>query len=596
MKYAILILTLLGMFLTGCLEDGVSSLAPSVDELNPSSSWLVVNPDSLDTEEGVDTVFVKVAYLKPDGKGSVLENILRMEEVDLQLADSIRWLNADSLDATRAMLEVRGKAGDELVAQFFSMEDNDCLPDTLRLTIVEKGAKINCPPMIDFTIDPASGFAPFTTTITPDIFDADGDSVSAMLDVGFDTLAVTHGQPVQVTFVGIGTHDVRLIVDDGNENGRVELSKNVFVQELPATKLLVKSSSLDSVQVQVSGQSSHLVLTDTVLVLDAGGDYQLIASKSGYVTDTLTTNVIANSNSSVDISLQRVGQPDTTFLAIDSDPLDVNVRIYDPYGDFDTTTVAPVVVALPNGGAYKIDANKVNYQPKTINVYAAAGQLSNARIELDSVVVLDPPSATLVATADTVMQGEVYGLLYTAVNVESALLDGQNVNLPTGSRQVIATQPGSIVHELVAHGYDGTQVIVRARVIVLEQIQFVPDILVDPLTIDFGQVTLGANMPKEYVTIANVGTADLEVSSITLTGLDADKFKLANVSGGILEPGEDHRIKVSFCPETLGTKQAEIKILSNDPDEPVVVVSLTGEGVQSKSNKQSAGELTALTK
>jgi hypothetical protein len=102
-----------------------------------------------------------------------------------------------------------------------------------------------------------------------------------------------------------------------------------------------------------------------------------------------------------------------------------------------------------------------------------------------------------------------------------------------------------------------------------------PDIEVDPLAIDFGLVFIGAN-PTSPVTVSNLGTDLLTVSSVTVDHPDYS----VDVTAFPLDPGEDQEIQVTFAPSSPGVIDALLTITSDDPDEPTVVISLTGEGVE----------------
>jgi hypothetical protein len=68
------------------------------------------------------------------------------------------------------------------------------------------------------------------------------------------------------------------------------------------------------------------------------------------------------------------------------------------------------------------------------------------------------------------------------------------------------------------------------------------------------------------VTIANTGNADLDVTSIDLTGANASEFILAG-SGGIVSPQSDITFTLAFNPQTSGSKEAWVEITHNDASE-----------------------------
>ncbi len=100
-----------------------------------------------------------------------------------------------------------------------------------------------------------------------------------------------------------------------------------------------------------------------------------------------------------------------------------------------------------------------------------------------------------------------------------------------------------------------------------------PDIRVEPVSLDFGSVEIGTYLIKEF-SIYNDGDLTLQISSI-----QSDSIQFETGSGTQVSPGGVLRITVKFSPTSVGSKTAEIKIRSNDPDEPIVSVKLYGKGI-----------------
>jgi hypothetical protein len=106
-----------------------------------------------------------------------------------------------------------------------------------------------------------------------------------------------------------------------------------------------------------------------------------------------------------------------------------------------------------------------------------------------------------------------------------------------------------------------------------------PDIAVDPTAHDYGMVAVGIGSTQAF-TVENVGTADLNVSSTQLTGPDAGDFAIVSGGGAFtLAPMAQQVIEVEFTPSSVGPKSADLEIASDDPDTPLLVVPLAGEGV-----------------
>lgn len=87
------------------------------------------------------------------------------------------------------------------------------------------------------------------------------------------------------------------------------------------------------------------------------------------------------------------------------------------------------------------------------------------------------------------------------------------------------------------------------------------------------------------VTIANPGSADLTVSSMTLTGANSSDYVLAPQSGtcGTATPtiaaGSSCSVEIRFMPISPGAKTANFNIASNSIANPTLTVPLSGTGI-----------------
>ena len=105
-----------------------------------------------------------------------------------------------------------------------------------------------------------------------------------------------------------------------------------------------------------------------------------------------------------------------------------------------------------------------------------------------------------------------------------------------------------------------------------------PDILVTPLTYDFGNVKVKKSKTSSFV-VKNIGTANLSISNSAVTGTNASMFTITSGSGSkTIKPGKRLAIKVAFKPTSTGSKSATLRITSNDPDIPTLDIPLSGTG------------------
>jgi hypothetical protein len=105
----------------------------------------------------------------------------------------------------------------------------------------------------------------------------------------------------------------------------------------------------------------------------------------------------------------------------------------------------------------------------------------------------------------------------------------------------------------------------------------VPNISVSPTTYDFKNVKIKKSKTASFKAMSN-GTADLTIST-SITGADASLFTITSGGGSkTIKPGRTLTIRVAFKPTSTGSKQATLRITSNDPIDPIVDIPLMGTG------------------
>lgn len=114
--------------------------------------------------------------------------------------------------------------------------------------------------------------------------------------------------------------------------------------------------------------------------------------------------------------------------------------------------------------------------------------------------------------------------------------------------------------------------------------QSYPDIAVQPHVIGFEEVEIGDTRMLSF-TIGNGGDAELNVT-LSLAPEEAP-FRIMRQNMNLLvQPGEEEIVAISFTPPNRGEFDAEIRIESNDPRDPLEIVTLLGEG----ANRQPQAE------
>ena len=85
----------------------------------------------------------------------------------------------------------------------------------------------------------------------------------------------------------------------------------------------------------------------------------------------------------------------------------------------------------------------------------------------------------------------------------------------------------------------------------------------------------------QTVTINSIGTALLNFTGagIALTGTNPDDFEILDeFPTDPLAPGVSRQVQISFKPQEVGTRTASLLITTDDPNQPVVTITLTGQG------------------
>jgi hypothetical protein len=114
----------------------------------------------------------------------------------------------------------------------------------------------------------------------------------------------------------------------------------------------------------------------------------------------------------------------------------------------------------------------------------------------------------------------------------------------------------------------------------------VPNITVTPLTVNFGNVTVGATADAA-IPIVSSGTTSASVVIGTIAAADplAAPFIIVNTcSGQTIVTGATCTLLVRFSPTANAVSSDTFDIPNNDPDTPTITITLTGSGVSASGN------------
>lgn len=104
-------------------------------------------------------------------------------------------------------------------------------------------------------------------------------------------------------------------------------------------------------------------------------------------------------------------------------------------------------------------------------------------------------------------------------------------------------------------------------------------LVVEPSEVDFGYGEPGERMTRE-VTITNRGTRPVRLDSTTIGRNSSEGFEADPIPGGGVTLGQDesYTLTVHFTPPGLDSREGTLRVNTDDPGSPAVVVPLRGAG------------------
>ena len=103
-----------------------------------------------------------------------------------------------------------------------------------------------------------------------------------------------------------------------------------------------------------------------------------------------------------------------------------------------------------------------------------------------------------------------------------------------------------------------------------------PDLSTSVTSIDFGEVEVGTTKQSSYK-LWNAGEA---IVSATVLSSSPDTFAIDDTQTETIDPTETVPHQVKFVPPSAGEFSAKVTIASNDPDQPLQTIVVTGIGVE----------------
>ena len=99
----------------------------------------------------------------------------------------------------------------------------------------------------------------------------------------------------------------------------------------------------------------------------------------------------------------------------------------------------------------------------------------------------------------------------------------------------------------------------------------------NPASVNFGNYAVGTTSPRKLITLTNKGSVALNISGITITGLNAGDFTQINNCGTSLAAGASCSLGVNFRPSAVGSRSANLSV-SHDGGGSPQMLALLGTG------------------
>jgi photosystem II stability/assembly factor-like uncharacterized protein len=264
---------------------------------------------------------------------------------------------------------------------------------------------------------------------------------------------------------------------------------------------------------------------------------------------------------------QIISGPATPVTILPGEEIDYTVR-------FKPTVAGPQVATFqinsddPFQPAKQISASGTGTTPAISTVIADSGDFGNVCVgsfkDLD-LTINNPGSCDLVITNIVSSSAE----FKTAQTLTYPLVvqGGTSLHVPIRFQPTsLGNKNANITISSNAPGPDGTKVVMVAG-------HAEPgDIRVTGST-DFGDVCPGA-LAEKTVSVCNVGTCDLHVTSVSL-GSCTDFQLINNPFPATVSHDSCMDVTIRFTPTSAGPKSCTLTINSDDPDQPVIMKTLT---------------------
>ncbi|MGH1365792.1 MAG: choice-of-anchor D domain-containing protein [Calditrichia bacterium] len=335
----------------------------------------------------------------------------------------------------------------------------------------------------------------------------------------------------------------------------------LIVESDVSPDIAVDPSSYNFGDVQINQTSDH------IFTVTNDGDANLHISNSIFVgTNSGLYSIINGFSPPVNLDPAQSAEIEVRFAPTTTGQKNVILRLNsndpdeDPLNIIITGEGIPIPVPDIQISETFIDfgsADTSSFVNETLNI----GNVGTAPLTLNAIQISDNPSEFSVigfSPPVTIPSGD---------NIDVTLRFSPDLlGTRTGKVQILSNDPdeGTVTVDLQGTGLEVPQ----------------PDIAILPSSYNFGTEFVG-NLDSTNFTIKNLGNADLNLTTVQLIGANVSEFStnLGSFLPAQLSAGDSAEFKAGFLPTSLGTKSASIRITSNDPDEAITDVLLSGNSI-----------------